>query len=186
MALTRKLLKSLGLEDAVIDSIIEEHVNTVDGLRADVEKYKADAEKLPGIQKELDTIKAGDFEAKYNTEHSAFEEFKTSVAQKEARAAKENAVRSYFQEHGIKGDALDIAMRGSNAEVDALELDGDKIKDTTTLDALVSGTFKSLVKTKEGSGRVNTGGKLDNEEGGEPEPKSLADALKQKYNLKGD
>ena len=54
MALTRKLLKGMGLTDEQVDTIIEAHTDTVDGLKADVSKYKSDAEKLPGVQKQLD------------------------------------------------------------------------------------------------------------------------------------
>lgn len=57
MALTRKLLKGMGLTDEQVDTIIEAHTDTVDGLKADIGRYKADAEKLPGIQKELDDLK---------------------------------------------------------------------------------------------------------------------------------
>ena len=48
----------MGLTDEQVDSIIEMHTDTVDGLKADISKYKGDAEKLPGVQKELDDLKA--------------------------------------------------------------------------------------------------------------------------------
>ena len=54
MALTRRALKAMGIEDEKIDEIINMHTETVDGLKADVAKYKADAETLPGIQKQLE------------------------------------------------------------------------------------------------------------------------------------
>ena len=38
-------------------------------------------------------------------------------------------------------------MRGSRAEIDGIELDGDKIKDNSVLDALVKGDFSGLVAT---------------------------------------
>ena len=38
-------------------------------------------------------------------------------------------------------------MRGSRAEIDGIELDGDKIKDNSALDALVKGDFSGLVAT---------------------------------------
>ena len=53
MALTRKLLKGMGLSDEQVDTIIEAHTDTVDGLKADVSKYKSDAEKLAGVEKEI-------------------------------------------------------------------------------------------------------------------------------------
>ena len=150
MALTRKLLKGMGLTDEQVDTIIEAHTDTVDGLKADVSKYKADAEKLPGVQKELNDLKAagdGGYKEKYEKEHSAFEAFKTDVTAKESKAAKEKAVRAYFESKNITGANLDLAMRGCGEEMAALEMDGDKIKDTKSLDALIGGTYKSLVST---------------------------------------
>lgn len=150
MALTRKLLKGMGLTDEQVDTIIEAHTDTVDGLKADVSKYKADAEKLLGVQKQLDDLKAagdGGYKEKYEKEHSAFETYKSDVTAKESKAAKEKAVRAYFESKNITGANLDLAMRGCGEEMAALEMDGDKIKDTKSLDALIGGTYKSLVST---------------------------------------
>lgn len=167
MALTRKLLKGMGLTDEQVDTIIEAHTDTVDGLKADVSKYKADAEKLPSVQKQLDGLKAagdGGYKEKYEKEHSAFEAFKTDITAKESKAAKEKAVRAYFESKNITGANLELAMRGCGEEMAALELDGEKIKDTKSLDALVDGTYKGLVSTTQTKGAnpatppANTGG----------------------------
>lgn len=155
MALTRKLLKGMGLTDEQVDTIIEAHTNTVDGLKADISRYKADAEKLPDVQKQLDALKAaGDdgYKEKYEKEHSAFETYKADVTAKEAKAAKEKAVRAYFEGKNITGANLELAMRGCGEEMAAIELDGDKIKDTKSLDALVAGTYKGLVSTSRTKG----------------------------------
>ena len=150
MALTRKLLKGMGLTDEQVDTIIEAHTDTVDGLKEQVKTYKADAEKLPNVQKELDDLKAagdGGFKEKFEKEHSDFENFKKTIQEKETKAAKESAAKAFFESKGITGNSLEIAMRGSSAEIAALELDGEKIKDSSALDALVNGTFKALVST---------------------------------------
>ena len=150
MALTRKSLKAMGLTDEQVDSIIEMHSETVDGLKEQVNTYKADAEKLPNVQKELDELKAagdGGFKEKFEKEHSDFENFKKTIQEKETKAAKESAAKAFFESKGITGNSLEIAMRGSSAEIAALELDGEKIKDSSALDALVNGTFKALVST---------------------------------------
>ena len=167
MALTRKLLKGMGLTDEQVDTIIEAHTDTVDGLKADVTRYKADAEKLPGVQKQLDDLKAagdGGYKEKYEKEHSAFEAFKTDITAKESKAAKERAVRAYFESKNITGANLDLDMRGCGEEMSALELDGEKIKDTKSLDALVDGTYKSLVSKP--AVRLDMGARLN--EGGKP------------------
>ena len=150
MALTRKSLKAMGLTDEQVDSIIEMHTETVDGLKEQVKTYKADAEKLPNVQKELDDLKAagdGGFKEKFEKEHSDFENFKKTIQEKETKAAKESAAKAFFESKGITGNSLEIAMRGSSAEIAALDLDGEKIKDSSALDALVNGTFKALVST---------------------------------------
>ena len=150
MSLTRKLLKGMGLTDEQVDTIIEAHTDTVDGLKEQVKTYKADAEKLPNVQKELDDMKAagdGGFKEKFEKEHSDFENFKKTIQEKETKAAKESAAKAFFESKGITGNSLEIAMRGSSAEIAALDLDGEKIKDSSALDALVNGTFKALVST---------------------------------------
>ena len=65
------------------------------------------------------------------------------------------------------GAALDIAMKGSSTEIDALELDGGKVKDYGAIDALIGGLFAGLVSTTTTIGAntptppVNTGGGSD-------------------------
>ena len=169
MALTRKLLKGLGLTDEQVDTIIEAHTDTVDGLKVDISKYKADAEKLPGVQKELDELKAADnagYQEKYEKEHKAFEDYKADITAKETKAAKEKAVKAYFESKNITGANLDLAMRGCGTEMAAIKMDGDKIKDTSALDALMEGAYKGLVSTKTVTGSdaatppANTGGSM--------------------------
>ena len=150
MALTRKLLKGMGLTDEQVDTIIEAHTDTVDGLKADVSKYKTDAEKLSGVQKELDDLKAkGDdgWKEKHDKLKGEFDKYKGEIEAKETKANKEKAVRAFYESKGITGKNLEIAMRGSRAEIDGIELDGDKIKDNSALDALVKGDFSGLVAT---------------------------------------
>lgn len=160
MALTRKLLKGMGLTDEQVDTIIEAHTDTVDGLKADVSKYKTDAEKLSVVQKELDDLKAkGDdgWKEKHDKLKGEFDKYKGDIEAKETKANKEKAVRSFYESNGITGKNLEIAMRGSRAEIDGIELDGDKIKDASTLDALVKGDFSGLVATttKKGADTAN-------------------------------
>lgn len=151
MAMTRKALKAMGLTDEQIDSIIEMHTETVDGLKDKLKTAEEKANKLDDVQKELDGLKANsgdDYKAKYEAEKKAFADYKADQTAKETKAAKEKAVKAYFEGKNITGANLDIAMRGCRDEIGAIELDGDKIKDTAALDALVNGTFAGLVVTK--------------------------------------
>ena len=153
--------------EEIENRLVALHLGVVDPLKDDLTKYKADAEKLPGVQKQLDDLKAagdGGYKEKYEKEHSAFEAFKTDITAKESKAAKEKAVRAYFESKNITGANLDLAMRGCGEEMAALELDGDKIKDTKSLDALVDGTYKGLVSKQ--TVRVDTGARFNG--GGKP------------------
>jgi hypothetical protein len=118
MALTRRLLKGMGLTDEQVDTIIEAHMDTVDGLKADVSKYKGDAEKLPGVQKELDEMKAAnndekarDWEKKYN-----------DLLSEKSRNEKEKAYRAILEDAGLNKKGIDKAVK--YAAWDSLELDG--------------------------------------------------------------
>jgi hypothetical protein len=153
--------------EEIENRLVALHLGVVDPLKDDLTKYKADAEKLPGVQKELDDLKAagdGGYKEKYEKEHSAFETYKSDVTAKESKAAKEKAVRAYFESKNITGANLDLAMRGCGEEMAALELDGEKIKDTKALDALVDGTYKGLVSKQ--TVRVDTGARFNG--GGNP------------------
>ena len=168
MALMRKSLKAMGLTDEQVDSIVEMHTETVDGLKADIAKYKGDAEKLPAVQKELDDLKAkGDdgWKDKHDAVKKELDDYRAEITKKETRAAKEKAVKAYFEGKHIEGANLNIAMRSVSAEIDALELDGEKIKDSAALDALIKGDLASLV-AKPGV-RVDMGNRLNNN-GGKP------------------
>lgn len=159
MALTRKFLKAMGIEDEKIDQIIEAHSSTVDGLKDQIDTLKADAgsadetkAKLADLQKQLDKANA-DLEAakkdgwkdKHDALKKEFEEYKAGVTAKETKAAKEAAVRAYYESKGIKREALEIAMMASGAQIESIELADGKIKDTTSLDGLVNGKFAGLV-----------------------------------------
>ena len=155
MALTAKMLKGLGLTDEQRESILEAHADTVNEIKAERDRLKLDAEKLESVQKELENLKAigdGGYKEKYEKEHKAFEDYKADVTAKESKAAKEKAVRAYFESKNITGANLDLAMRGCGEEMAALEMDGEKIKDTKILDALVDGTYKGLVSTTQTKG----------------------------------
>ena len=67
MALTRRSLKAMGIEDEKIDEIIAAHAETVDALKEQRDNYKAQADELAEVQQKLDeaneTIKANGSDA---------------------------------------------------------------------------------------------------------------------------
>ena len=178
MALSRKMLKAMGIEDEKIDQIIEAHSETVDSLKEQVSAYKADAGKVGEVQKELDearealtTAKDDGWKDKHDKVKKEFDEYKNGIAAKEAQAAKEKAVRAYYESKNITGKNLDIAMLGSSQVISGVELDDNgKLGSTEALDSLVAGTFSGLVGRAETLGAntahppANNGGKLTKED----------------------
>lgn len=150
MSLTRKMLKAMGIEEEKIDQIIEAHSETVESLKADRDAYKEDAGKLKTVQRELDDLKAknpADNQKKLDDLQKEFDTYKATIEAQKSRADKEKAARAFYEAKGITGKSLEIAVRGSRSEIEALELDGEKIKDDSALDALVKGDFSGLVVT---------------------------------------
>ena len=128
MALTRRMLKAMGISDEQVDEIIAAHTETVDALKEQRDAYKADAEALPEVQKQLEKAQA-DLEAgkkdswkvKYEAIKEEFEGYKTEQTKKENHAAKEKAYRALLQEAGVSEKRLESVLRVS--DVDSVELD---------------------------------------------------------------
>lgn len=130
------------------NQLIALHLGVVDPLKDQIAAFKNDSDRLATVQKELDDLKAagdGGYKKRYEDEHAAFEAYKGDIVAKETRTAKEKAVRAYYESKGIKGNNLEIAMKGSSAEIDGIDLDGTNIKDAAALDSLIGGTFSGLV-----------------------------------------
>lgn len=153
MAINRKLLKGMGLTEEQQDTIIEAHTDTVNGLKADVDRYKADAEKLPGVQKELDDLKGkGDdgYKEKYESEHKAFEDYKKTVDAEKTTAAKEKAVEAVLKKIGVSEKRLQSVAKLAKADglLDALELNDDgAVKEADKLEKNLKDSYSEYITT---------------------------------------
>lgn len=136
------MLKAMGIEDEKIDQIIEAHGETVDALKEQRDQYKADAEKLPEVQKQLDTAReqlenAGkdSWKDKYDALKGDYEKYKSDQAEKETRRAKEKAYTELLKAAGVPEKRIAGILKVSKDTVDALELDeeGKKVKEADKL-----------------------------------------------------
>ena len=158
MALTRRMLKAMGISDEQVDEIIAAHTETVDALKEQRDAYKADAEKLADVQKQLDKATA-DLEAagkdaykvKYEALKEEYEGYKTEQTQKESHAAKEKAYRDLLKQAGVSEKRLESVLRVS--DVDGVELD-DKggVKDADKLAESVKNEWADFIVTTETRG----------------------------------
>lgn len=127
MALTRKLLKSMGIEEEKIDQIIDAHTETVDGLKA----YKADAERLADVEKELEALKAkgdGGFKQKYEDLKAEYDGYKTEIENAKTLETKKNAYKELIKDARLSDKGVEKALK--YADWTKIELDSEgKIKD---------------------------------------------------------
>nr|DAI27210.1 MAG TPA: minor structural protein [Caudoviricetes sp.] len=143
----------MGLTEEQQDTIIEAHTDTVNGLKADIDRYKADAEKLPGIQKELDDLKGkGDdgYKSKYESEHKAFENYKKAVDAEKTTTAKEKALGVLLQKIGVSDKRVQSVAKLAKADglLDKLELDDEGVvKDADKMEKSLKDSYSDYITT---------------------------------------
>lgn len=144
MALTRKFLAGLGLTEAQVDAIVEGNEESITGLKAKIDEYKAketkSAETIASLQKELEDAKnlaiekegKNPWKVKYDALSEEFTSYKTEEEKKAAKAKKENAYKALLKETGIADKRIGAVLRVS--DIESLELGEDgKFKNSDDL-----------------------------------------------------
>lgn len=134
--------------DDIENRLIALHLGVVDPLKDQLQTYKADAEKLPGVQKELDDLKAGDggYKEKYEAEAKAHKAYRDQVETDKANAVKSTAVRAALKAAGVNRDEFADLLLGK-VDLSKVELDGDKVKDADGLIAPLKGSYAGCFGT---------------------------------------
>ena len=163
MALTRKMLKAMGIEDEKIDEIVDAHAETVDALKKERNKYKDDSDKLSEIQKKYDDLKKvvdsqGDdpYKAKYEKEHKEFTEYKAGVESERAKANKTKAYRELLKKAGVSEKRIDSVLRVT--AIDEIELDDEgNVKDADNVVKDIQTEWAEFIEVREqrGAGTEN-------------------------------
>lgn len=158
MALTRRFLSAFGIEEDKVDEIIKAHTDTVDALKEQRDAYKAEADKLPSIQKELDDLKAAaekggkdTFKVKYEALKEDFANYKKEQQQKEIHERKQSLYKELLQEVGISEKRINSVLKVS--DVDAVEIDENgKVKDADTLKDAIKTEWEDFIVTESSKG----------------------------------
>lgn len=153
MALTRKMLKAMGIEDEKIDQIIEAHTETVDALKekadanAEAAKNLADVQKeLNKARKDLETAEKDGYKKKYDDVKKEFDDFKNEIASKETRAKMVKAYREILKDGNLSEKGIEKAVK--YAEWDKMELDeNEKLKNPTDLIKAAKEEWAEYVET---------------------------------------
>lgn len=163
MALTRKMLKAMDLDEDKVSQIIDAHQSTIDEiaeerdkLKADVEKYKADADKLKTVEKDLLKAQAQLEDAdkvseKYKALQNEFAEYKADVDAKATKSAKEKAYKELLKQAGIQDKRMDAIVKVSDLSKVELDKDG-KIKDSKDLVDSIKSEWAEFIVTEHEKG----------------------------------
>lgn len=156
MALTRKFLSAMGIEADKVDEIIEAHTETVNGLKADRDKYKEDAEKLPSIQKELDELKKAKegedpYQKKFEDLQKEFNDYKADIEAKNTTAKKEKALKDILKEIGVSDKVIENVIKVS--DMSKIEFDDKgEVKGKEDLKKSLSSEWSGFIATKKNEG----------------------------------
>lgn len=125
--------------DEIATKLVELHRGVVDPLKDDLDaakrdatKYKAEADKVPGLQKDLDEAKKGeDWKGKYEKEKSDFDAYKNQVARDAEVAKVKAAYKKLLTEEKISEKTLDSILNATDYSKMKLKEDGslDGIED---------------------------------------------------------
>jgi hypothetical protein len=139
--------------DDIATRLIQLHRTVVDPLKDELDtakreatKYKAEADKLPGIQKELDELKKGeDWKGKYESEKKAHDDYRAQVARDAETAKVKAAYKKLLTEEKISEKTLESILN-------ATDYSGMKLKEDGSLDKIED--LKKDIDTKWGGFRV--------------------------------
>lgn len=150
MAFTRKFLSALGIEADKVDEIIAAHTEVTDALKEERDKYKANAEKLPEVEKQLSELKKtmegeDPYKEKYEALQKEYDDYKAEVDAKATTAKKESAFRKLLKEIGISDKRIDTVVKVS--DTDKIELTENGIKDEETLKAKLKEEWSDFITT---------------------------------------
>ena len=137
MALSRKLLSAMGIEDEKIEEIISAHTETVNALKQERDGFKKDAGKYQQASEDLkkandkivkleQAAKNGEpdpYKAKYETVKADFDKYKADIEAKAARQAKETAYKEILKDAKVAEKHFAKILKYS--DIDALELSED-------------------------------------------------------------
>lgn len=151
MSLTRSFLKGMGLTEEQVGAIIDAHTETVNGLKADRDNYKATAEKLKDIEEKYNELSQEDWKARFDKEHKDYEDYKKSVNDEKKLADVKAAYRKLLQESKVGEKHLDSIMKVTDFSKMKLDAEG-KLEGEDKLIENIKADWSGFVVTEQTRG----------------------------------
>ena len=177
MALSRKFLSALGIEEDKVDEIIKAHSETVEALKEERDGYKDKADKYDKAVKDLDNAKKqiedlnkeDAYKVKYEALKEDFDTYKKGIETEKTNNNKKEAYKELLKEIKVSEKRIDSVAK--LADLDKIKLDKDgKIEGAEDLKKALAEEWADFIVTegKEGAGTAtppgNNGGKKTKDE----------------------
>ena len=149
MALTRKMLKGMGLTEEQIDTIIEGHDETVSGLKEKITDLTTRANEADALRKERDDLQKIVDAAKGGTDWKAeYDKLKAATEQKETFGKLEKAHRALLKDLHVDESVIDLIVAATNYGDMQLDKDGKSIKDADKLSESIKEKYAAHIVTE--------------------------------------
>lgn len=125
MALTRSMLKAMGIEEEKIEQIIESHTESTNALKDQRDEAMRQAERVTELEKQVEELSAqpqDDWRAKYDEEHESFEAFKAEVAKQRELDEKRSLYGALLKDSGVDERRIPAILK-------VTDLDGISVRD---------------------------------------------------------
>lgn len=195
MALTaakvREIMSAAGVTaeamEKAVNAIMDGHITSINALREERDGFKTDAEKLPGVQRELDELKAKgdpDWKQKFEDEHTAFEQYKTQVQADKEKAQKIELYRSLLKECKVEESRIPSILKVT--DLAALSVKDGALDDLEKVKADIEKDYSGFIMKDRPKG-ADVDNPPENGGGGSPEPSRAAQlAAEYHKNLYGE
>lgn len=149
MALTRKLLKGMGLTEEQIDSIIDAHTDSLEGLQSKVKTLEAEAAEAKELKKQLEDLKGGkDWKAEHDKVKKELDDYRAEQQGKELSAKKRAAYKALLEKEKIDPKRIETVLKADRDKIEALELDEKgEAKDADKLSEGIKADWSDFVTT---------------------------------------
>lgn len=149
MALTRKMLKGMGLTEEQIDTIIEGHDETVSGLKDKITDLTTKANQADALKKERDALQKKIDEASGETDWKAeYDKLKADTEAKETASKVKTAYRQLLIDAHVDPDMIDTVMDATRFDDKKLDKDGKTLKDADKLTEGITSKWAKFIVTE--------------------------------------
>lgn len=145
-----------GCTEEMETQLVAMHMGVVDSLKDDLAAVKAEAAKTSELQKKIEELEAEkkngeDWKAKFEKEHSDFDEYKKTIEEEKAVGVKKDAYRAILKELKIADKLSDVIIAGTDFSGMKVGKDG-KLENADKLTESIKTEWKDYIPVTTKSG----------------------------------